>query len=1192
MNKNWAGAIICLVFVSICLGQIKMEIGSPFIRNYSPEEYQGFQQNWAIVQDHRGVIYIGNADGILEFDGKNWGTIIQAPNKSRIRSLAIDKQGIIYAGAVGDFGYLAIDTQGKRCFVSLAEKLPDKDRDFLDVWSVISTSRGVYFGTVKHFFYWDYRKISIIPDALSFFGFLLYDQVFVRKGNSEIYMLDGIQPVLLPHTEKVAEKVDVMEDSFSILPYGDQEILIYSTKKGFFIYDFKQIFRNGAFLNNISAERIPSDIIRPFPSEIKEYLEENRLYHAIKLGHDRYAFATFKGGIVIMNTQGKLEQIINTNHGLQDNTVWNLYADHSLNLWAALNYGVSFIETGSPITKFDRFNHRKDAVLVSTRHQGRLYAGIFSGIFYLPNYQLTTLDNTHDFLPVKNSDTICFEFFSFKEYLLAIGQKGIYQIRDNEAFLLKNVSTPYCFGQSPKFPNCIFIGLQDGFAALKLNILKEKDISPGNQGILDADLINQGSFKNIKDTIIKIISDTQGNLWITSEYNGIFFVKFNGHDISDFSVYNYNTNHGLPGLYHDLVHIINNRLIVGTRMGIYEAVLPNDFPEKKERVRFIPEPTFGKIFTENLIPVREIYPDKTGRFWINSTSHGFGALTAEPGERFKWDLLPFKKINGLIVQFSVEDDGIIWLSSGTNRMLCRFDSKIKKNYAMNYSALIHQVLAGRENKVVFQGNYYDSSSKKGDYFTKSSRIQPQELMVALPFRDNSLSFTYSAAFYEHTERTRFQYQLKGFDKKWSDWTAETKKEYSNLKEGDYCFVIKALNVFEHESAPAAFRFSIIVPWQRSIWAYIGYASLLVILFYGGIRLNSRRLLAAKERLEKIVSDRTRELVVKNKEISIQKDEISKQKTEVETYANDLALTNQQLNETKDALWGEMELAKKIQTVLLPKNPKIPGYEIAAYMKPADEVGGDYYDVICIDNNDCRGGSCARPQDFGQPPGFASTGSPNNDLQSRIPGNHKGLPLQTLHRTPAPSYWLSIGDVSGHGVPAGLIMMMVQTAIHQALNSGFYHSPEKVLASVNQIIHQNIQKLGEDKYMTITLLQVITDGSIYFSGLHQDIMIYRMDRDQVELTGTRGMWLGVMSEIKDSLYVDQLILNPGDTMLLYTDGITEATNQKNEMYSEERLANLLKEHGQQSVEVIKNFILNSLNAYSCNDDVTFMIIQKK
>ncbi len=115
----------------------------------------------------------------------------------------------------------------------------------------------------------------------------------------------------------------------------------------------------------------------------------------------------------------------------------------------------------------------------------------------------------------------------------------------------------------------------------------------------------------------------------------------------------------------------------------------------------------------------------------------------------------------------------------------------------------------------------------------------------------------------------------------------------------------------------------------------------------------------------------------------------------------------ELKKAMDALWGEMELAKKIQTTLLPRAPAIRGFEIATYMQPADQVGGDYYDII----------------------------------------NAEGLD------------WLVIGDVSGHGVPAGLIMMMVQTAIHMAITAKPNLRPDVLLNRVNSVITENIAEAG-------------------------------------------------------------------------------------------------------------------------------------
>ena len=256
----------------------------------------------------------------------------------------------------------------------------------------------------------------------------------------------------------------------------------------------------------------------------------------------------------------------------------------------------------------------------------------------------------------------------------------------------------------------------------------------------------------------------------------------------------------------------------------------------------------------------------------------------------------------------------------------------------------------------------------------------------------------------------------------------------------------------------------------------------------------------------------------------------------------------ELKQARDALWGEMELAKKIQTILLPRNPHIEGYEISGYMKPADEVGGDYYDII----------------------------------------NAEGLD------------WVVIGDVSGHGVPAGIIMMMVQTAIHTVLKSRSNLKPSVLLDRINSVITENIRRLNEDKYMTITVMACLKNGKFHYSGLHQDIMIYRAEKDEVELVQTDGMWIGIMYNIRHMLREDTIDLKPGDTMLLYTDGITEAWKRdtvvnkrepETDMFGEERLKSVLHENRKLGTEGIRDAIIKALEDYEQSDDVTIVILRK-
>ena len=116
----------------------------PFIRKYMPQEYGAQEQNWAVAQDDRGIIYVGNNVGILEYDGASW-RMIRMPNQTVVRSLAKDDHGRIYAGALGEFGYLAPDEHGQMQFVSLLEHVPAENREFADVWRTLVTPEGVYF---------------------------------------------------------------------------------------------------------------------------------------------------------------------------------------------------------------------------------------------------------------------------------------------------------------------------------------------------------------------------------------------------------------------------------------------------------------------------------------------------------------------------------------------------------------------------------------------------------------------------------------------------------------------------------------------------------------------------------------------------------------------------------------------------------------------------------------------------------------------------------------------------------------------------------------------------------------------------------------------------------------------------------------------------------------------------------------
>ncbi len=249
----------------------------------------------------------------------------------------------------------------------------------------------------------------------------------------------------------------------------------------------------------------------------------------------------------------------------------------------------------------------------------------------------------------------------------------------------------------------------------------------------------------------------------------------------------------------------------------------------------------------------------------------------------------------------------------------------------------------------------------------------------------------------------------------------------------------------------------------------------------------------------------------------------------------------ELRKARDALWGEMELAKKIQTSILPANDRLGDYQVAAVMRPADEVGGDYYDFF-----ETHGGE----------------------------------------------RWVTLGDVSGHGVESGLIMMMAQSSIASILDSDTGVSPSALLVSVNRIIRKNILRLNVERYMTLVAANLSGD-SITISGKHTDLIILRVPDYTPEVVPTDGTWLGITDEV-DGFMKDRVVpVNKGDMVLMYTDGATEAKNSEGELFGDERLIESFIKHCRQPVNEIINGILADISAYQSgqDDDITLLVIKK-
>jgi len=243
----------------------------------------------------------------------------------------------------------------------------------------------------------------------------------------------------------------------------------------------------------------------------------------------------------------------------------------------------------------------------------------------------------------------------------------------------------------------------------------------------------------------------------------------------------------------------------------------------------------------------------------------------------------------------------------------------------------------------------------------------------------------------------------------------------------------------------------------------------------------------------------------------------------------------------DRIEKEMEIASRIQTSILPTIKEIPGLQLSASMRPATEVGGDYYDVL-----------------------------PTED-----------------------GCWLGIGDVSGHGLAAGIIMLQAQSALEALITENPNASPVDVLCRLNVVLFENVRnRMKAEAHMTLSLVRYHADGRLIMAGAHEEVIVCRASGECTRLP-VKGTWVGGRPDIRRFTEEQCVALEQGDTIVLYSDGLTEARNVDGDMFGIQRVTDIVQQSRGETVDEVRERLFSEVRRWSddrLSDDVTVLVVR--
>lgn len=760
-------------------------LGTPFILNYEKQFYQGGTQNWDILQLDNQVIYFANNDGLLEFNGTDW-RVFRLGNNTIVRSLAKGKNGKIYVGAQGEFGYYQANENGELVFTSLKGKIPAAHKKFEDVWDTVVDGEAVYFRSLDKIYHDspDFDSIQVYQTGQDIaFLALLEEGVFVHELGIGLLALENGQ------FDTISTRPNLMQNPIQSAIQWRADTILFSTLKDGIFY-----LSSGEF----ELWKTPHD----------DFLKKNRIYTATKFGKQQLAIGTSSGGLVMLNEDRKAIQWLSTKNGLQNNNILSLQTDKAQNLWVGLDNGIDYVKISSPFSVIYPDGDLKGTAYTAKIQGQDIYFGTSGGLYYSPWKTYFNPLEQKNFQLINGTKGQVWGLENIKNQLVLGHHEGSFLIENHQATQISTINGAWTFLPFNEKDEYMINGTYSGISLFEKN-------GNGKWSFIK-------ELEGLEESCRLMVQDPEGYFWVAHPYRGVYKVNINPEEAKIVGEKLYEIEKGHP---HN-VFKINKEVIFAADKGIvqYKAAVDS----------FIPYPTYNNLFGKD-VHIKRLVEAPNGNIWF-VTDKEIGVLKLnDTGIEKKFEKAVFPELQGQLVGgfeyiYPYDEDNVFF---GAEKGFIHYNPS-KPLVDNDLNVILTQVLVLNETDSLIFGGHSEKLAINHEIF--SSKFK-------------NFRFHFAAPWFSNLEKIEYQYYLEGLESDWHHWTNMSQKGYTNLSDGDYTFRLKARNAEGQESPELTYSFSIAPPWYASKLAYFLYFILFLIILFALIWIPQQKLKEEIEQIE-------------------------------------------------------------------------------------------------------------------------------------------------------------------------------------------------------------------------------------------------------------------------------------------------------------------------------------------------------